>query len=228
MFADLISFHLDAVEQLETTSASLADVRAVAELREQFIAILGHDLRNPIASVQAGVQLLERMGGDDKQRSILQQIHKSVVRMGTLVDNVLDFARGRLGGGMQLVRSSDRPLGPILEHLTDELRTLHPQRTITTDFNFSTPVDCEPDRIAQLYSNLLANALTHGAEQGEITARVSVADGAFELSVANPGRADPAGNPEADFRAVCARTDLTVAAGSWLGPLYRVGDRPCP
>ncbi len=60
MFADMIAFHLDAQAQIERSAAILLDERRTAELREQFIAVLGHDLRNPLASIDAGTRLLAR------------------------------------------------------------------------------------------------------------------------------------------------------------------------
>jgi GAF domain-containing protein len=62
LFAELIGFHLNASERLATSEASLLDERRTSELREQFIAVLGHDLRNPLASIDAGAKMLEPRG----------------------------------------------------------------------------------------------------------------------------------------------------------------------
>jgi signal transduction histidine kinase len=58
LFASLIAFHLDAQERVTASEKALLDERQAAELREQFIAVLGHDLRNPLAAIDAGSQLL--------------------------------------------------------------------------------------------------------------------------------------------------------------------------
>ena len=71
LFAELIAFHLDALDRLATSAASLSDERRTAELREQFIAVLGHDLRNPLASIDGGTRLLGKMPLDEQARSIL-------------------------------------------------------------------------------------------------------------------------------------------------------------
>src|SRR5215217_2202314 len=65
LFADLIAFYLEADERMAATEAALLDERQAAELREQFIAVLGHDLRNPLASIDAGVRMLQKeaLGG---------------------------------------------------------------------------------------------------------------------------------------------------------------------
>lgn len=102
MFAELIAFHLDAGHQLANAEASLLDAHAVSELREQFIAVVGHDLRNPLASIAAGTRLLGKTPLDDQARTLLGMMDRSVNRMAALITNLLDFARGRLGGGVAL------------------------------------------------------------------------------------------------------------------------------
>ena len=191
LFADLIGFHLEAQERLASSEAALLDERQTSELREQFIAVLGHDLRNPLAAIDAGTRLLGRSQQlDDKTQTIVAHIQDSVRRMGGLIDNVLDLARGRLGGGLNLDRSVDVPLGPVLEQVVNELRAGWPGRRIDLAIDLPGPVNCDPARIAQLLSNLLANALKHGADE-PVSVRAFVRDGMFELSVANKGDAIP-------------------------------------
>ncbi len=191
LFADLIGFHLEAQERLASSEAALLDERQTSELREQFIAVLGHDLRNPLAAIDAGTRLLGRsLQLDNKTQTIVAHIQDSVRRMGGLIDNVLDLARGRLGGGLSLDRSIDVPLGPVLEQVVNELRAGWPERQVDLAIDLLGPVNCDPARIAQLLSNLLANALKHGADK-PVSVRASVRDGMFELSVANKGDAIP-------------------------------------
>jgi signal transduction histidine kinase len=145
LFADLIGIHLDSALQLATAEARLADAEATSELRDQFIAVLGHDLRNPLASIAAGANLLQRTPLDPKARSITELMQKSVVRMSALIDNVMDFARGRLGGGIAISRTAT-PLAPVLQQIVDELRTAHPSKTIETDFDLSRPVSADREK----------------------------------------------------------------------------------
>ena len=86
--------------------------RETSELREQFIAVLGHDLRSPLASIAAGARMLTKEDQKEAAGEILGLMQKSVARMSALIDNVLDFARGRLGSGITLKRSpqSSRPI----------------------------------------------------------------------------------------------------------------------
>jgi signal transduction histidine kinase len=187
LFADLIAFHINARRQLAASEASLLSERQSAELREQFIAVLGHDLRNPVASINGGARMLLRTPLNEKAKAIVGHIESSVGRMSELIDNVLDFARGRLGGGLAVTRKNEQALKPVLEHVIDELRAAMPDRIIETDFLRLGVVDCDPGRIGQLLSNLVGNALTHGAPGTPVRVRASAEGGIFELSVANSG-----------------------------------------
>ena len=100
---------------------------------------------------------------------------------------MLDFARGRLGGGLTLTRTSAQPLEPVLEQVVSEMRAIAPDREIVTDFAIAEPVNCDPARIAQLASNLLSNAVTHGAPGIPIEVEAKTDEGRFVLSVTNGG-----------------------------------------
>jgi signal transduction histidine kinase len=190
-FADLIASHLDAQDYSDARDKELTDQRHNAELREQFIAVLGHDLRNPLAAIDGGIKLLAKRPLDDKAVGIIKLMQESVTRMSGLIDSVLDFARGRLGGGIALERASSASLVPLLELVVAELRTAWPNHVIETDFTIVQPVSCDPERVAQLFSNLLANAIAHGAADAPIRTKASTHGGFFELSVANSGEPIP-------------------------------------
>ncbi len=192
MFADLIAFHLDAQERLASSEAALAVQRETAELRDQFIAVLGHDLRNPLASISAGIGLLSRTPRDEKHVRTFELIQNSVWRMAGLIDNVLDFARGRLGEGIVLNRDPDKALGPVIEQVIAELRAAWPHREINLAMALDEPIDCDQQRIGQLLSNLIANALTHGATDKPISVTATGQDAKLEISVANFGKPIPA------------------------------------
>jgi signal transduction histidine kinase len=199
LFAELIAFHLDAHDRIAQSEANLLDERRTAELREQFIAVLGHDLRNPLASIDAGASLLLKAPHDERTGGILALVQASVGRMSDLIDNLLDFARGRLGGGMTLTRRTEA-LEPVLTHVVEELRAGHAGREIWTDIALATPVACDPGRIAQMLSNLVGNALTHGAETSMVRVAARSDDDAFVLSVANDGAPIPGATLEHLFQ----------------------------
>jgi signal transduction histidine kinase len=160
-------------------------------LREQFIAVLGHDLRNPLASVDAGVRLLRSRPLDNKALQIVSLMENSTKRMAELIDNVMDFARGRLGGGISVNRVIDTKLEEALAQVTDELRVAWPDRVIESDITLNHPVACDSARIAQLLSNLIANALTHGDPAGPVRVHVRSDEDNFKLSVTNQGNPIP-------------------------------------
>jgi len=191
LFAELIAFHLDALDQLQTSANSLKEERETAELREQFIAILGHDLRNPVGAALNAAQVLLRMPLDERTKRLANIIQDSSYRMKSLIENILDFARGRLGGGITLTINTDEPLKAILDQVVAELGMIWSERIINITYNLVQPVNCDGDRIAQLFSNLLGNALTHGDKDQPINVRVSSIDGVFELSVTNAGSQIP-------------------------------------
>ncbi|MBM1170612.1 GAF domain-containing sensor histidine kinase [Microvirga arabica] len=209
LFAELIGFHLSASERLATSEANLLDERKTSELREQFIAVLGHDLRNPLASIDAGARMLLKEPLTAKGTTLVGLIQSSVGRMAELIDNVLDFAHGRLGSGLTLERDAHVPLGEVLEQVVDELRTAWPERRIETQLAVTKTVSCDRARVAQLLSNLVANALTHGASEEPILVRAATLDGSFELSVANKGEPIPPSTLERLFQ-----------------PFFRVAARP--
>jgi signal transduction histidine kinase len=212
LFAQLIGFHIDADQKLTTSERSLAGTQADLQssqsslatsqealqlaqldgnLREQFIAVLGHDLRNPLAAISAGVRMLGKDVADPRKERILRHMDESAKRMFGLIDNLLDFARGRLGGGIGLDIKRGMRIEPVLAQVINELQAGHSDRVIETRFKVDQPVDCDHVRISQLLSNLLGNAIMHGDAGKPILVEASCADGRFALSVANGGKPIP-------------------------------------
>jgi phosphoserine phosphatase RsbU/P len=181
-------------ELLEASAAAkttLASERETSELREQFIAVLGHDLRNPLASISAGARIIGRDAKTEKEHQVVAMLQTTVMRMAELIDNVLDFARGRLGGGITLDRNARKPLEPVLHQVIDELRLSSAGRQIESEYEIDAPVDCDRTRIGQLVSNLVGNALSHGAVNQPVLVHAKTEGGIFKLSVANGGEAIP-------------------------------------
>jgi sigma-B regulation protein RsbU (phosphoserine phosphatase) len=114
-------------------------------------------------------------------------MESSVQRASTLIDDVLDLARGRLGGGFVVHRTAGAPLAPVLEQVAAEVRAIAPGHRIECRIAISESVYCDPQRIGQLAANLLSNAVTHGAHGTPIRLDAATASGQFELSVANAG-----------------------------------------
>jgi sigma-B regulation protein RsbU (phosphoserine phosphatase) len=164
--------------------------RETSQLREQFIAVLGHDLRNPLASIVGAARLLRREGQSEKGLRVLQLMETSVDRMAGLIDDVMDFARGRLGSGIVLNRVVT-PLEPVLRQVVEELEASQPSRVINCAFDVPDPVSFDPGRIGQLVSNLLGNALAHGDPKAPVRLGAAVRGRALEVWVSNEGEAIP-------------------------------------
>jgi len=182
----LIGNHLDNLERAAVSEAALLSSQEAADLREQFIAILGHDLRNPLSAILLGARLLRGQASEPAQKTVAQ-IERSANRISGLVDDMLDFSRVRLGGGFVLNQTADNTLQKNLEDIVAEMRQASPERDLRDDIALAEPVCCDSARICQLLSNLLSNALTHGARDGAVMVSATSRDGEFTLSVCNEG-----------------------------------------
>jgi sigma-B regulation protein RsbU (phosphoserine phosphatase) len=206
---ELVEARVRAETAEKRVLASLLNEQETAALREQFIAVLGHDLRNPLAAITSGASLLKRMPLDERSLTIAGLMHESAMRMAALIDNVLDFARGRLGGGLTLDLVQNVAVQAVLDQVIAELRASAPDRVIETRYALQEPVALDPQRVAQLFSNLLGNALTHGTGGEPIRVTATSANGHFELTVANASEPIP---PQ--------------AMGRLFHPFFRGADRP--
>jgi signal transduction histidine kinase len=186
-FAALIASQLDSQLVQEREHRALLDERAAGELREQFIAILGHDLRNPLHAVYASGELLERRLQDPALLNIAGRIKTNARRMSLLIDDVLDFARGRLGGGIgvELTHVDNINLG--LATVVQELLDAQPGCKIIADIRVNRSVRCDLGRLQQVASNLLANALTHGLAHSPIKITATADENDLVLDVWNAG-----------------------------------------
>jgi sigma-B regulation protein RsbU (phosphoserine phosphatase) len=197
--------------------ADLTDERATAALREQFIAVLGHDLRNPLSAIVNGTDALQRMELDLRASMLVGMMRRSAERMSHLIDDVMDFARGRLSGGFPLERSANAPVEAVLRQVVHELQVATPGREIAADISIEIAVDCDSRRIGQLASNLLANALTYGTPGVPVRFVARAAGGAFELHVANAGTPIPPATLARIFQPFTRGEDRPSRQGLGLG-----------
>ena len=192
LFAQLIGLQLENERKRDQAHKALLDERETGELREQFIAVLGHDLRNPLQAVAACGQLLA-MKADQPEtvRGLAGKINTNVKRMSALIDDVLDFARARLGDGLSLRPAVVADLDPALRAVIAELRDAHPDRAIEERIEIGRPVVCDRGRLQQLASNLLANAIVHGAPDRPVAFVAAVVGDALVIEVRNDGEPIP-------------------------------------
>jgi signal transduction histidine kinase len=176
----------DQMEDWLLSETMLLSERQVSELREQFIAVLGQDLQNPLSSIAAGARMITK-ASKKETFEIAALMQTSIHRMSLLIDNVRDFARGRLGGEITLQRNANEPVDQILNQVVAELRSSYMERRIETSFDLTETVNCDGQRIGQLFSNLLGNAIMHGSPDQPVVVQATTQCGVFELSVANSG-----------------------------------------
>lgn len=222
-FSQLIGLHLDAQDRIAESTAALEEAGKEGAYREQFIAILGHDLRNPLASIEAGARMLSKADIKPRESTIVSRMLESCSRMSGLVSDMLDLARGRLGKGVPLSFREGHDLEASLGHVISELRMIHPDRTVDEAIVLGVPVKCDVPRIAQLLSNLLGNALSHGDPRKpvRVTAR-SDSDG-FVIDVANGGDPIPAERLPTLFAPFTDRNTGSAHDGLGLG-LFIAGE----
>ena len=216
-FARLLSLQIDAEENLQRTESELVQERENAELREQFIAVIGHDLRNPLFAINTAAERLLRKYPSPPADTLVQHILSCGQRASQLVEDVLDFARGRLGNGIPLTLQACTDLDRVFRHVISEVQSVHPNRLIQSEIEALDGIQCDSGRLAQLLSNLLANAMTHGSATGTVQVSAVIRDGVFTLIVTNQGTPIPADRLAHLFKPYSRPANDTPQAGLGLG-----------
>jgi signal transduction histidine kinase len=215
LFAQMLSGQIDAELRVEESRAALAVEREAAELRELFIAVLGHDLRTPLSSMMTGAEVIGMLSTDERITDLAARIVRSGRRIANLVDDLTDFARGKIGDGLAANRSLDPDLGSALRHVVEELRGAHPTSRIDAHIAIDRPVYCNSARIAQLLSNLLQNAVVHGSAAQPIMVSALTSGTALVITVANGGAPIPADQRDRLFQPFSR--GRATAGGTGLG-----------
>jgi hypothetical protein len=190
-FAGLIALQLESDLSREQDRSELRDAHANSELRDQFIAILGHDLRNPLQAVYSAGVLLEKRVPDPVLKEVAARIRVNVKRMSSLINDVLDFARARLGDGMGMKIEEVEDLGAGLNAVVQEFKDGQPERQILANISVTGKVRCDLGRVQQVASNLIGNALKHGAAQSPVRVSARAEEPDLILDVWNWGEPIP-------------------------------------
>lgn len=168
--------------------AKVAALSRTVRFAELFVGVLGHDLRTPLNTIKLGAEVLA-MREDDGRSSPTQRILKSADRMRRMIDDLLDFTHARLGQGLPL-SPREANLLEITQACVDELQPGEPRLVVRSEGDPRGHWD--PDRLAQLLTNLLANALEHGDHGAPVHVRI---DGRnverVEIEVHNTGAIEP-------------------------------------
>lgn len=187
LYTKLIAAQLESELRRDRAELALLDAEEVGRLRDQFVAVLGHDLRNPVQSISMGAQVLEGALPEGRERRIAVHIQRSTQRMSELITNVLDFARGRLGSGLDVVLEPSTHLIGDLEHTVSEIQRANPDKEIIVSTSLLHTFQCDRQRIAQLLGNLVSNAVNHGARESPVRVSLRSDENEFELAVTNSG-----------------------------------------
>jgi len=185
-FAELIGRQLALEQHQEATEEALRESREATELRDQFIAVLGHDLRNPLASMSAISHVMLRSQVPEVVK-FGTRLRANTRRMGKLIDDVLDLARGRMGSGVGFKIAPAGGLEAGLREVVAELRDAHADWSIVETYEIDGLIECDLGRMQQLVSNLLGNALTYGDPAQPVSVEAKLDGNWLELSVRNGG-----------------------------------------
>lgn len=193
-YASVVSPAVSADGRVVAVMSSSRDVteeKSAEEFREQFIGMLGHDLRNPLNALSVSAQQLQRRGGlDERQAGLTHRILTSADKMDRMIRQLLDFARARLGGGIPVVRAPG-DLFDAVRRTVEELRASHPGRVVQLEMLGDGRGDWDADRLEQALGNLLANALKYSSPDTPVTVQAEGGPKGAVVRVNNQGTPIP-------------------------------------
>ena len=168
-----------------------AEVREQARFAQQLIGIVSHDLRNPISAIllSAG-QLARHLKGDLRQSRSIERVAWAAQRANRLIYDLLDFTQSRLGGGLE-VKLASCDIAQLARRTIEEIALQNPQRQIDLQVQGDVAADVDADRVAQIFINLINNAIQHGPPEAPIRVTLSGDDGDVTLAINNPGPVIP-------------------------------------
>jgi signal transduction histidine kinase len=176
----------------EAIDQSLAEsvVRYTQDLeqsKEMFLAILGHDLRTPIGAVMMSSKFMMETGElPEPHLTLTSRIASSATRMNQMVGALLDFTRGRLGGGIPIERAPMN-MGKLAHDVVNETSAAYPDRTIEVNARGSLSGEWDCNRMSQVLTNLTANAIEHGSSTAPVVVTVKGDDDEVTIAVRNEG-----------------------------------------
>jgi PAS domain S-box-containing protein len=179
----------EKLRALTVEAAALAEKARLQEFQERFLAILGHDLRNPLASMDMGAGLLRQRATDPTTIRILDRMHTSSRRMSRMIEQILDLTRSRLAGGLE-IEPVAMDLCDTLTAIVEELKTANGSRTIELRCPTLRGI-WDRDRLEQVFSNLVGNAILHGDPKMPVTIEARSERDAVVAEVHNWGEPIP-------------------------------------
>lgn len=171
--------------------AAEAKAREVGAHQERLVAVVSHDLRNPINAITVSAESLLQQGLAERQAKTLLRIVSSARRMGSMIRDLLDYARARHGPGLPVQPRPSR-LGDICHAALDEVRTAHPAGRVLLEVAGDDSAMLDSARVEQVVCNLVTNAFKHGAPGKPVMVRVIEDRDGVRLDVTNHGPPIPA------------------------------------
>ena len=196
--------------------ASIADLQKTVRFNEVFTGILGHDLRNPLSAILTSARLAMKRDEGERLHRPLARILNSGARMTRMIDQLLDFTRFRLGAGLALARVRC-DLGQLMRQTVDELEDANPDSRVTLRCLGDLGGHWDGDRLSQVFSNLIGNALQHGVPASSVEVAVDGQDLAqVSVRVQNQG-VIPADVVSTLFEPLAGGQSLVKGRGLGLG-----------
>jgi PAS domain S-box-containing protein len=178
---------LGATTDIEGLKQAQAEAQRRADFEEKLIGIVSHDLRNPLNAILLAVQtLLRRRGLDERQAAALSRVRGSAERMQRMIRDLLDFTQARLRGGIPVTRAPV-DVHALVRQVADEVGLAHPGREVQVSVEGEGQGLFDADRVAQLLTNLLGNAIAYSPEGTPVRVDARGEDGAVVLEVHNQG-----------------------------------------
>ncbi|MET0857977.1 MAG: HAMP domain-containing sensor histidine kinase [Telluria sp.] len=183
---DMLRFN-EAIDQALTESVARYS-SMMHDSQNVFLAILGHDVRNPLGAIRMGAQfLLHDASLPAQYHTVASRIVGSTKRVTEIVSDLIDYSTGNLGSGMP-IKPAPMDFGPECRQVVDEIRSMHPERAIELDVSGNLQVVWDAARMSQALSNLVANAVQHGVRNQPVWVTIKGGE-EVELSVQNMGSA---------------------------------------
>ncbi len=176
-----------AMQDITEQRATEREARRRAEFEQLLIGIVSHDLRNPLSAIHmSAAAMLRREGLDERQRKGLSRILSSAERATRMLRDLLDFTQARLGGGIPLAPRWVN-LHALTRHVVDEVRLARPERRLVHECRGDGHGLWDADRLAQVITNLVNNALSYSPERCVVRVRTRGLRDSVVLSVHNQG-----------------------------------------
>lgn len=186
-YLTMVRLHEDTVRKTHLLAEREQDLQRAAQFREEFIGVVGHDLRNPLSAILTGGHLLLDQGRLTKsQMLVAQRIISSARRMNRMVDELVDFARGRLGSGIPISRNAT-DLRHVCQAVVDELHLTHPSTRIALTATGNLKGQWDKGRLTQALSNLAWNAVQYSTSSSVIRIDAVGEVRSVRLTVTNEG-----------------------------------------